>query len=273
MKKQVAFRRRRPDGAVASDDILDRAARIVDVLQPEKVILFGSQARGDAHEWSDIDFLVVVPDGQDEKAASSAARAALGGSPWCDVFVASTERIRTSGDAVGTVFRAALREGKLVYDRTAVPAWDAARLAASMGVEPATEETRQELTRQWLRDARGDLQVAELTESHGDLADAACYHAQQAAEKALKAVLVFLQIDYPFTHNLNAVRTRIPVGWTCKDVGGELQWLSGWSYKGRYPGPWPEATTADASSALDLAREILDSVERDLGAHGYVEEG
>jgi HEPN domain-containing protein len=272
MKKQVAFRRRPPDGAVASADILDRAARIVDVLQPEKVILFGSQARGDTHEWSDIDFLVVVPDGRDEKAASRAARAALGGSPWCDAFVASPERIRTSGDAVGTVFRAALREGKLVYDRTAVPAWDVARLAATLEVDPVTDETRQALTRQWLRDARGHLRVAELTESHGDLADPACYHAQQAAERALKAVLVFLQIDFPFTHNLDVVRTRIPVAWTCKDVGGELQWLSDWSYKGRYPGPWPEATAANASSALDLARSILDAVERDLRAHGYVED-
>ena len=32
------------------------------------------------------------------------------------------------------------------------------------------------------------------------------YHAQQAAEKAIKAILVFEQVEFPFTHELNALR-------------------------------------------------------------------
>ena len=45
--------------------IVAAAKRIVRAVDPLQVILFGSQARGDTHEWSDVDLLVVVPDGRD----------------------------------------------------------------------------------------------------------------------------------------------------------------------------------------------------------------
>jgi predicted nucleotidyltransferase len=45
----------------SNDIIRDIVRRIVDTLQPEKVILFGSQARGDARPNSDFDVLVIKP--------------------------------------------------------------------------------------------------------------------------------------------------------------------------------------------------------------------
>ena len=45
-------------------DVLDRLVRrIVDLVQPQKIILFGSAARGEMEPGSDIDVLVVVPEG------------------------------------------------------------------------------------------------------------------------------------------------------------------------------------------------------------------
>jgi HEPN domain-containing protein len=55
--------------------------------------------------------------------------------------------------------------------------------------------------REWLRLARGDAAIA-----HAEIRDAPlellCFHAQQAAEKAIKAVLLAERVDLPRTHNL-----------------------------------------------------------------------
>jgi HEPN domain-containing protein len=40
-----------------------------------------------------------------------------------------------------------------------------------------------------------------------------CYHAQQAVEKALKGALTYLQIAFPFTHDLDRLRDLIPSTW------------------------------------------------------------
>jgi HEPN domain-containing protein len=54
----------------------------------------------------------------------------------------------------------------------------------------------------WLRYARDDLRAAELLAGQGDVPRAACFHAQQAAEKAIKGSLIFLQTGFRKTHDL-----------------------------------------------------------------------
>ena len=44
----------------------------------------------------------------------------------------------------------------------------------------------------------------------------ACWHAQQAAERALKTALVLEGIDFHFTHDLNALRNLLPDSWTVR---------------------------------------------------------
>lgn len=56
--------------------------------------------------------------------------------------------------------------------------------------------------RQWLAKARSDLVAAERLIAAGGPYDAVCFHAQQAAEKALKALLAFAQAPILHTHNL-----------------------------------------------------------------------
>ena len=67
------------------------------------------------------------------------------------------------------------------------------------------------ITTRWLRYAMEDLTEAESMVARPQYAPRhACFLAQQGAEKALKAVLVFLQLDTPRSHNLNALRNLIP---------------------------------------------------------------
>ena len=67
----------------------------------------------------------------------------------------------------------------------------------------------------WLRFSREDLDVAGLLLTRRPVASRhVCWLSQQAAEKALKAALVLEGIEFPFTHDLDALRNRLPEGWS-----------------------------------------------------------
>jgi HEPN domain-containing protein len=123
--------------------------------------------------------------------------------------------------------------------------------------------------RRWLRFAQDDLNVAESAVASGDFAPhIGCYHAQQCGEKALKAILVFLQIRFPFRHDLDEARDLIPPGWDVVTAHPSLGSLSQWATVGRYPGNWPEATDQDARAAARQARAVWDTILDDLDRHG-----
>ena len=96
-----------------------------------------------------------------------------------------------------------------------------------------------------------------------------CWCAQQSVEKALKAVLIFLQIDFLRTHDLNILRNLVPDSWQLKAAHPDLASLTGWAVEARYPGEMPEATNADASKAVEQARAIWTSVSTELEQHGF----
>jgi predicted nucleotidyltransferase len=101
------------------DDTLEvMIQRIVSGFQPERIILFGSYARGDANPSSDIDLLVVMPDGTDRRQAAIAMKEALDDVRVPkDVIVTTPDLITRHGHLVGTILRPALREGKELYAR------------------------------------------------------------------------------------------------------------------------------------------------------------
>ena len=63
-------------------------------------------------------------------------------------------------------------------------------------------KTRVDAVKGWLRKAESDLVALRLCLSSGEALDAACFHAQQAAEKVLKAYLTAFDLPFPFVHNL-----------------------------------------------------------------------
>jgi uncharacterized protein len=77
------------------------------------LILFGSHARGEAGEHSDLDFLVIEPSVEDVVEESVRLRHTLNGlEVWADVIVRSEESVREWKDVYGTVINSALREGR-----------------------------------------------------------------------------------------------------------------------------------------------------------------
>jgi len=89
---------------------------IVAEAHPLRVILFGSAARGDMTPDSDIDLLVVMPDGTHRLHTMQRLYARVRGVtlPF-DILVATTSDLEVHGDALGLVYRDALREGRELY--------------------------------------------------------------------------------------------------------------------------------------------------------------
>jgi len=91
----------------------------------------------------------------------------------------------------------------------------------------------------------------------------ASFHAQQAAEKTVKAALVIEQIRFPRTHELERLRSLLPAGWELPDRE-TLAGLSRFAVAGRYPeslfDAGPEPTWADAEEAVRLAESVETAV-------------
>ena len=117
--------------------------------------------------------------------------------------------------------------------------------------------------RRWLRYAREDLATAEALLPEAPPRHAA-WLAQQAAEKAIKAVLVALQVPFPFVHDLERLVGRVPEGWGVHAVEGDLSLLTDFAVNARYPDDLPDVGRGMAQTGAAHARRIVAAVEADL---------
>ena len=118
---------------------------------------------------------------------------------------------------------------------------------------------------QWLDHAKNDFKMAKIASGQEGLIEQICFHAQQAVEKAMKAVLVFHQIDFPFTHDLEQLlvlleRKQIVLPGTLQEIG----LLTPYAVETRYPGDWGDITDEDVQKALDLAEKALSWAENNI---------
>jgi predicted nucleotidyltransferase len=108
----------RSPSIVESEEIRKMVRRIVRRFHPERIILFGSHARGDAGPDSDVDLLVVMPVAGSKREKQLEIRLALRGIPVPkDIVVTTPEEFQWRQDVPGTVERPAAQEGKVLYAR------------------------------------------------------------------------------------------------------------------------------------------------------------
>lgn len=92
--------------------------RLVEQFHPERIILFGSQARGSADSRSDVDLLVICAVSGDRRALAASMDRALRGLPIAtDIVVLTPREFEIDRRISGTVARPAAREGKVLYER------------------------------------------------------------------------------------------------------------------------------------------------------------
>ena len=106
---------------LAQHTILDAARRAANAASsPASVMLFGSYARGDADEGSDLDLLVIERDVPDKAAEYLKLHRAIGSmGVGVDVLVMSGEEFARRSQVPGTVPYWAAKEGKLLHDASA----------------------------------------------------------------------------------------------------------------------------------------------------------
>lgn len=105
--------------------------------------------------------------------------------------------------------------------------------------------------------ADSDLAVARGADRPGVLTETLCFHAQQAAEKAIKAVLVAGGAEPPRTHDLEmllaAVPGDVPIGFDRVSVAA----LTAYAVASRYPGDDEPVDADEYAAALAIAASVV----------------
>ncbi|MGB9775790.1 MAG: HEPN domain-containing protein [Anaerolineae bacterium] len=129
-------------------------------------------------------------------------------------------------------------------------------------------KTVADLVRGWLRKAGSDLTSAELCLEAGRALDMVCFHAQQAAEKCLKAYLTAYGMDFPFVHNLEKLielcARRDPAFRAIQPLG---QQLTPYAVSLRYdPEFWPEIDVAERAlhAALTIRKFVVERLPAEM---------
>jgi len=99
-----------------SEQLNELVQRIVATVHPLRIILFGSAVRGDMGADSDIDVLVVMPDGTHRRHTAELLHRQFFGIPYgIDVVVATPADLDKYRHSVGMIYRTILEEGRELY--------------------------------------------------------------------------------------------------------------------------------------------------------------
>jgi HEPN domain-containing protein len=120
-----------------------------------------------------------------------------------------------------------------------------------------------EIPQEWIRYAKSDLRMAEMAMGDpGILYEDACFHAQQCAEKALKALLTHLDISFPKTHAIEVLLDLLATaGIKVPPVIDEADTLTQYAVQTRYPGKWETIDREETEKAILKAANVLKWIE------------
>jgi HEPN domain-containing protein len=117
------------------------------------------------------------------------------------------------------------------------------------------------ITGEWIAKAEGDFATArrELKAADHPNYDAVCFHAQQCAEKYLKAFLQDANIAFPKTHDLaGLLASAIVLEPTWTSMTADLNALTAFAVEFRYPGD--SAELAEATEAFKICENVREVI-------------
>lgn len=110
----------------------------------------------------------------------------------------------------------------------------------------------------WLKRAHSSLALAKVRRPKATLWEDLCYHAQQAVEKSLKAVLVKRKIPFRFVHDLNElINTLEKHGQHIPEQVKRSVILTGYAVATRYPGNYEPVSRNEWKAAVALAEAVV----------------
>ena len=114
----------------------------------------------------------------------------------------------------------------------------------------------------WLRYARSDLELARVVRPDEVLFEGLCFHAQQAAEKALKAVLIAKGVPPPKTHNIRTLLDLLPQEDIAPQEIEDAASLTDYAVTSRYPGDFESVDEEEYEETVRLAETVVLWAER-----------
>lgn len=103
-----------------SQDVLDEVVERLSRFEPQRIVLFGSHARGTADARSDVDILVIGEFAEPRKDVALAMDRSLRGLKLArDVIVMTPDEFERDRHIPGTIARPAASEGRILYERAA----------------------------------------------------------------------------------------------------------------------------------------------------------
>lgn len=128
--------------------------------------------------------------------------------------------------------------------------------------------------RLWAERAEHDFVAAEylMRMEGGRPNDVVSFHAQQCAEKYLKALLVLCGCEVPRTHDLVRLLSLAAFATEVHLTPADVSPLNRYLTEGRYPGDWEPVGEEDAHEALTLARKVRQDVQGRLRAEAVEED-
>ena len=133
---------------------------------------------------------------------------------------------------------------------------------------PSSKRRDPDDPRAWLDRARSNLIRAQQRAPNVYLEDL-CFDAQQAAEKALKALCIERSLEFPYVHDLTRLVTLLQEeGQPVPDEVKEAGRLTRYAVFTRYPGVGDPVTEDDHERAVAIAERVVEWVEDHLDAGG-----
>lgn len=217
--------------------------RLIAGYDPDRIILFGSRASGNADAESDIDLLVVKEtDRRPVERRIEVERLLVDRQVALDVLVYTPREMWDLYAAGSPLIEAVVESGRVLYMRKATAAWFA--------------------------DAQEEVESASILSGHQKYRGV-CRHSQQGVEKGLKALLLELGKRPPRTHDIVELLNLVGAGGTRIELSLDDAIFLNSLYRGRYPTeegllPYGEPTEADARRALGIAEGVINHLRATL---------
>ncbi len=226
--------------------INDIVERIVFNYKPEQIILFGSYAYGNPNEDSDLDlFIIKETDKNPPDRTREVLKYLRGSKVPVDVVVYTKSEYQEFLQSPNTLVYNISKKGKPIYMTL----------------------TKQEIIKEWFEKADQDLGTAKLIAMHiPKYIDTVCFHCQQAAEKYLKAYLIYLDIEYPKTHQLGKLLDLISEKENVLDEAYErAEYLEAYAVEIRYPFARYTPTEIDTNTSIQYAEYFRNMISENMG--------